>query len=255
MDKADRLQLNGLKVLVTRPKEQAAPLTEAISSYGGIPVEFPLLEIEPVSTKPPALDHLDKYNVIIFVSRNAVKHAWPFLSTGLPSHIKVAVVGQGTADELNSHHQQVHYLPSVSFDSEGLLALEAFQSLEGQRILIVRGQSGREHLASVLKQRGAEVEYVEVYQRLKTKRALTDEYADIDAIVVSSSEAIKHLAKCAVRDQQNWIFNTQIVAIHPRIAMQACELGFTLKPVVVDRVHETGLESAIVIALKLVLKS
>ncbi len=258
MGKAEDLQLNGLKVLVTRPEAQASALLRAISTHGGEAKYFPLLEIKPVAVMPPVLENLAHYQLIIFVSRNAVKYAWDFLQTnavanvetGLPATLKVAAMGRGTADELITRHQAVDFMPVDSFDSEGLLALDALQSIQGSRILIVRGQSGREHLATVLHQRGAAVEYAEVYQRLKTKRVLTNEEADVDAIVVSSSNAMQHLADCARRDQQSWVFDKQIVVIHSRIAMHAQQLGFTLKPVVVEPEHESDLESGILNALK-----
>jgi len=254
MDKAEDLQLNGLKVLVTRPEEQATPLLEAIASHGGVAKSFPLLEIMQVDTIPSALAQLEQYQLIIFVSRNAVIHSWALLDANrkpsLPDQLKVAAMGRGTADELSARGQRIDHLPSTSFDSEGLLALAAMQSVQGQRILIVRGQSGREHMATVLRQRGAKVDYVEVYQRLKTKRVLTNQDSDVDAIVLSSSEAIQHLADCARRDQQAWVFAKQIVAIHPRIAMQAGDLGFTLKPVIAEQEHDSGLEFSILNALK-----
>ena len=250
MDKAEGLQLHGLKVLVTRPEEQAAPLLHAISAHGGEPKPFPLLEIKPSDSMPAAFERLDQFQLVIFVSRNAVKHAWAYLGSGFPTHIKVAAIGQGTADELMNNAQHVDYLPADSYDSEGLLALDALQSIQDLQILIVRGQSGREHLAKVLQQRGAKVEYAEVYQRLKTERVLTNADSDVDAIVVSSSEAFQHLATCAERDQQDWVFDKPIVVIHPRIAVHASELGFTLKPLVVEQVHEAGLDSAILNTLK-----
>ncbi len=250
MGKAEGLQLHGLKVLVTRPEAQAASLLNAISAHGGVPKHFPLLEIKPSDSMPAAFERLDQFRLVIFLSRNAVKYAWAYLSSGLPKHIKVAAIGQGTADELTDNGQHVDYLPSGSYDSEGLLALDALQSIQDEQILIIRGQSGREHLAKVLQQRGAKVEYAEVYQRLKTKRVLTNADADVDVIVLSSSEALQHLASCAKRDQQDWVFKKQIVVIHPRIAVHASELGFTLKPLVVEQVHEAGLDSAILNTLK-----
>jgi len=249
-DKATECSLNGLTVMVTRPVEQAASLLKAIGSQGGVVKNYPLLEIHAAQTAPSAFDQLDQFDLIIFVSRNAVSHAWAYLNSGLPARLKVAAMGQATAAALQAHKQHVDFVPTDSFDSEGLLALEGLQSLPAQKVLIVRGQAGREHLAQGLENRGAVVEYAEVYRRFRTEQALTNAYQDVAAIVVSSTEALQHLAECARRDQQAWVFDKMLVVIHPRIALQASELGFTLRPVIVGQDHDQGLDCAIVDALK-----
>ena len=252
MGRAEDLQLNGFKVLVTRPLEQATSLLEAIRAHGGVGEAFPLFEIQSSPKIPAVFDsptQLAQFDLIIFVSPNAVKYTWMRLDS-LPPGVKVAAIGQVTAAAIKANGQDLDFVPVDSFDSEALLALDGLQELQGQKVLIVRGQSGREHLAEGLRERGAEVEYAEVYHRLKTKQALTNEQADVGAIVVSSTEAIKHLAACAQRDQQSWVFGKTIVVIHPRIAMHARELGFTLSPVVVEPGHDEGLDYAIIKALK-----
>lgn len=250
MGRPERHSIEGLSVLVTRPQEQAQAMLDAIQASGGVAKLFPLFVIEPVTVRPEAFDRLSQFDLMIFISPNAVKHAARFIAANAANLPIIAAIGQATARALEERGFHVAMRPAASFDSEGLLALDAMQTVHAQRVLIVRGREGRETLAEVLRERGAVVEYAEVYQRLKTKQALTNNYADVSAIVVTSSEALRHLAERANEDRQFWVFDKVIVVIHPRIALQAKGLGFTLRPVVVQQQRDRSLEYAVVEALE-----
>ena len=249
MSKADsnenRNQLNGLKVLVTRPLEQSATLISAIESQGGIAHCFPLLEIQPVSPCPDNLNRLDEYSLIIFVSRNAVKYIQPCLAGAFPESLKVAAVGKATAASLEQNGQDVDITPASQFDSEGLLATAELMKVTGQRVLIVRGRGGREQLAETLRARGAHVEYAEVYQRIPTEQVLTYADADIDAIIITSSEALLNLQHIASQPGKAWLWEKQLVMLHERIAVRANELGFKLNPVIAKQASEEALIDAL----------
>jgi len=249
MSKADsnenRNQLNGLKVLVTRPLEQSVSLVSAIESQGGIAHSFPLLEIQPVSPCPDNLSQLDEYDLIIFVSRNAVKYIQPCLAEAFPVSLKVAAVGKATAASLEQYGQGVDITPASQFDSEGLLATAELMNVADQRILIVRGRGGREQLAETLRARGAHVDYAEVYQRIPTEQVLTYRDNDIDAIIITSSEALLNLQQIAGRPGKAWLLEKQLVMLHERIAVRANELGFKLTPVVAKQASEAALIDAL----------
>ncbi len=118
-------------VLVTRPQAQAEGLCRQIEALGWRALPFPLLQIVPLS--PPPLE-VSAYAGLIFISRNAVIHGLPLLRGDLPT---LAVVGKGSAAELARRGVRAQLQPTVSADSEGLLALPALQRLTGQRWLIV----------------------------------------------------------------------------------------------------------------------
>ena len=191
--------LDGLRVLITRPAHQAAPLQQRLEQAGGQWLLFPLLAIEG-SAEPDALQDLFKQlaslDLLIFVSPNAVEFGLPLLDQagGLPESVQLACVGKGTARKLiELTGRQPNIQPSDRFDSEALLALPAMQQVAGKSILIVRGQQGREHLAESLRARGAKVRYAEVYRRVKPDndeqiliRALQQK--QIDIISITSSE-------------------------------------------------------------------
>ncbi|RQW84242.1 MAG: fused uroporphyrinogen-III synthase HemD/membrane protein HemX [Methylococcus sp.] len=193
--------LAGWNVLVTRPDGQGDALAALIAEAGGEPLLTPLLAIAPAEN-PDAAAHLlhatEAWDWLIFISANAVRHAlqlegWRALTA------RIAAVGEATAAALEAAGLRVDLVPYPQFNSEALLADPRMQAVAGQRILIVRGEGGREHLAEVLRERGAEVVYAEVYRRMPV---LASGFApaleqltrgDCEAIVVTSGEALTHL--------------------------------------------------------------
>lgn len=227
------LPLRGLKIAVTRPREQAAQLAQRIAQAGGVPLAFPLLDIEAAELTPALrgqLSHIAQADLAIFISPNAVRHGTAALRTAgleLPSALKIAAVGQGSAKALRELGIAGVIAPTERFDSEGLLALPELQRVEGRRVMIFRGNGGRELLGDTLAARGAAVEYVECYRRSRPPQdgaALLS--AAPDAVTVTSSEALGYLwdmldegARAALRD-------TPLFVPHARIAELAQRRGW-----------------------------
>jgi uroporphyrinogen-III synthase len=169
--------LQGVGVLVTRPRTQATELVDAIEAQGGTAYCFPVIEIA-------AFDELDirnsvarlgKPDIVVFVSRNAVEHGIAFTDDA-----EIAVIGPATARAVEEAGRVVDIQPAQGFDSEHLLAEPRLRDVAGQHVRIIRGNDGRELLAEELKARGAIVEYLSVYQRrLPTLSA--DTAADLEA--------------------------------------------------------------------------
>ncbi len=167
------LPLAGLSVLLTRPAGQADKLAAAIQGLGGRVTQLPLLAIEPI-TERIAVERLktfimalDNYDAAIFISTNAatlglewIESYWPQLPVGLEAY----AVGPGTAEILRQLPWPVH-CSETGVTSEHLLALPGLQDVAGKRIALFRGQGGRELLAETLRERGARVDYLEIYQR------------------------------------------------------------------------------------------
>ena len=101
------LPLAGRRIVVTRPKGQAERLLGLIRQAGGEPLEIPALEIRDLSDLAPfysVIERLESFDMAIFVSRNAVRKV--FALTGgrlLPAHLKLATIGNGSREELESH--------------------------------------------------------------------------------------------------------------------------------------------------------
>ncbi|BBI98599.1 uroporphyrinogen-III synthase [Ferrigenium kumadai] len=229
---ADR-PLAGLKIAVTRPSDQAVQLAQHIEQSGGVPLLFPLLEIEAAEITPTLseqLSRLSQSDLAIFISPNAVQYGMAALRAAgvpFPSALKIATVGQGSARALRELGIADIIAPTERFDSEGLLALPDLQDVAGRRVMIFRGNGGRELLGDTLAARGAEVEYVECYRRSKPAQdgaALLA--AAPDAITVTSSEALGYLWQMLDEQARSVLRDTPLFVPHARIAELAHQQGW-----------------------------
>ena len=200
-------ELKGARILITRPTHQASALTQAIREHGGTPIIFPLFEIQPTrkpeQAKALLLDFMQA-DKVIFVSANAVREAQDYLPTNWREHQAIAVIGGGTARALEQFNASPSLMPEQGFDSEGLLALPGLQSIEGETILIVRGEGGRELLPRELEQRGAKVVIAEVYKRVGMEHNIAQllgdaEHHELDMMTFTSGDAMQHMLQfCTV---------------------------------------------------------
>lgn len=226
--------LTGRGIVVTRPAQQAGALAAMISAAGGHPILFPVLEILDAAD-PGALikviDRLDDFDLAVFISPNAVQRAMSRLAAhrAWPAGLRAAVVGQGSARELQHFGVADVIAPVRGADSEHLLELPQLQAVAGQRVIIFRGNGGRELLSNTLAARGATVEYVECYRRARPKvdvEPLLAAWArdEVHAVIVTSSEGLRNL--CAMVGTQGLarLQRTPLLVTHPRIAQVAHEL-------------------------------
>ncbi len=228
-----RNSLAGHTILVTRPEHQAEPLCRLIEAAGGLPLRLPALAIHDNSDTPAIsqrLAHLSDYQIAIFISPNAVNFGLDAFERygGMPDSLLLATVGQGSARTL---HQRLgrnpDLVPEGSYDSEALLQLVPLQHVSGKRILIVRGVGGRELLAETLRQRGAQVDYAEVYRRaLPPSPANSDWLGKTDIITLTSSEAVRNLVTMTPEVAHDELFAKPLVVVSERCAEQARQLGF-----------------------------
>lgn len=157
--------LGGLTIVVARPRRQAGAFVAAATGAGASCIPLPGLEIESLRLSAAERARLapDAYDWAVYTSTNAVEASLDQLPP--PARCRVAAIGRATARALEAHGVVVHALPEGRSDSEGLLALPAFASLRGKRVLILRGVGGREALREQLQARGATVDVAEVYRR------------------------------------------------------------------------------------------
>jgi len=243
------VDLQGLRVLVTRPQAQADNLAALIEQHGGQAILLPLIIIEPVTGDEhnrALLKRLSAGDFLIFVSANSVRHALTYLRDIPLQQVQIAAIGQATANELAHHGFSVQLVPESGFDTESLLAMPPMQAVAGHRVVIVRGMGGRETLAQTLRARGAEVDYAEVYRRVKPDIVLSDHIAaaQIDVMTITSGEALSNLAQLASAQDQHWIFKKPLVVIHDRIAVLAEQMGFGKQIYVAQDVSDTALVDA-----------
>lgn len=229
--------LSGLRVLVTRPAHQASHLASKIREVGGNPILFPVLEISDIKDPRPLLDlinRLDEFDIAIFVSPNAVDKAMYLIlqSRTLPPNLKIAVVGEGSANRLKQYGLREIIVPTCRYDSEALLEMTEFQQVMNKNIVIFRGNDGRRLLGDTLTQRGARLEYAECYRRDKPKTDISPllnswSKGALHAVTVTSSEGLNNLFDMIGKVGQQLLKNTPVFTAHERIARVARELGLT----------------------------
>lgn len=237
--------------MVTRPVHQAEGLCGLISQYGGTPVRFPVLEISDPQHPPSAADIktlLAKTSMVIFISPNAVDYGMKAVATagGLPSPVKVAAIGQGTARKLAEAGRPADVFPSEKFDSEALLAMQELKSASDQQIVIFRGEGGREHLANTLRERGARVDYIECYRRVQPEtdtRELAEKLAAdfVDAIVVTSNEGLQNLFDMTDAPYRPSLLKVQLFVVSERSQELAAVLGFIKPAIIVNKASDQGI--------------
>lgn len=245
--------LAGLRVVITRPRQQAGELKTRLEQAGARPLLFPLLAIAPtpnLGALANSLSRLDDIHLLIFISPNAVRYGLQQLATygGLPPGLPVACVGQGTARVFTEQAGRAPDLvPQQGHDSEALLGLPGLQpeAIAGRKVLIVRGEGGREHLAESLRARGAQVGYAEVYRRVKPDNDVETllgplRQGKIDIISVTSSEALDNLLEAGTGERER-LQATPLVVFHQRIADAARDRGFHGPVLVCERPGDDGL--------------
>lgn len=224
--------LAGLRILVTRPRDQASKLAHGIQQHGGEPILYPLLEIQPLGNTPAlseALSRLAGFDLAIFISPNAVSYGMAALlaAGGLPPGLRVAAVGQGSAQALRDAGVANVIAPQQRFDSEALLDLPELQHVSGWKVAIFRGEDGRELLGDTLQARGAQVEYLACYRRLKPQgevNAVLRERPDV--FTLSSSEALRYLWEMLDEQGRQRVLQLPLWVPHQRIAEAAAALGW-----------------------------
>lgn len=247
-------RLAGYGVLVTRPQHQSRPLCRMIADHGGHSISFPVIDIVPpenIETAVNLIKRLEEFDLAIFISANAVEQADKLVRQihHWPAQLKLAVIGRSSAAALQSCGLRADIVPTRDFNSEALLALPAMQDVKDRRIVIFRGQGGRELLASELAARGARVDYAEVYRRQRPHQdleSIQDELAAIDAVIVASNESLQNLYDMAGTRRRDWLLSRALVVISQRAAEQAHRLGFNSTITVADEASNEGLLTALI---------
>jgi len=232
-------------VVITRPRAQADRLARAAAALGRKVVVLPLLEIFPLADDTrlkAALAGLPAYALVAFVSPNAIDAAFAHIARW-PAGVAIAVLGEGSRAALAQHGVGGHNAEIVSppdparSDSENLLRALDLAALNGKRVLIVRGESGRELMAEGLRAAGALVTTVAAYRRCVPRltpelaATLLSLLAQENDWIITSSEALRGLlALVAQLEPQDAVAKMQqqhLIVPHARIAETARTLGLS----------------------------
>ena len=228
--------LQGVGVLVTRPRTQAADLVAAVEQEGGTAYCFPVIDIAALdqTAVSAAASRLPQPDMVIFISRNAVEYGLQYTSGS-----KIAVIGPATAKAVAAAGHIVDIQPASGYDSEHLLAEAELQSVVGMEIRIIRGDTGRELLAKELTQRGANVSYLSVYQRrlpkpdAETIASLEAHWrqGDISIITAMSVQSLHNLVTLLPDWCREQLETTPLVTPSGRVLKEALDLNPASRPV------------------------
>lgn len=242
--------LKGINVLVTRPVQQAENLCTLVAAAGGQAIRLPTMAIESIEDKSAlqaCAANLATWDFAIFVSVNAVEQALPtlLLHGPIPAHLKIMAIGRQTAKVLGQFGVAA-LCPFPPFNSEALLAMPQLQAIQNKKVVIFRGDSGRKLLAETLKQRGADVTCISVYQRIPLSPPVQP-LPPIDVVTVTSVESLHHLLTMLV--DQAWLTDTPLVVMSQRIGQEATRLGLQGPIEVATVASDEGLLQAIAQAI------
>lgn len=201
--------MSGWRLLLTRPAEESAALALILAEAGVYSSSLPLLEIEPLAidaSHRALIADLDQYSAVVVVSKPSARLGLQLVADMWPQPLLMPwfSVGAATGQILQAYGLQVNW-PEGGDDSEALLDLPRLQqaiALPGSRVLIMRGDEGRELLAESLRSLGASVDYLALYRRKlpcypSTTLVERVQAERLNALVVSSGQGFQHLRELA----------------------------------------------------------
>jgi uroporphyrinogen-III synthase len=205
------------------------------------------------------LDNISQYNIGIFISRNAVDWTMKALDEKISisrksslEKLTLIAIGATTAATLKQF-SSAEVISNSGANSETLLELDALNTKEirHKKIIIFRGEGGREHLATTLRERGAEVDYVEVYRRdcPEYDKDVIDELwssKNPDIVIVTSNHGLENLFSLLNKEQRDILLDKQLIVMSERILNFSTEFGFSRPPIVAEETADEGILKAIV---------
>ena len=227
-----------MSILVTRPLPQGEELVSRLQALGRVAWSFPLIEFTPgreLQTLGTRLDALSAGDFVFALSQHAVEFAHAHLQQQRrrwPASLRYFAIGRATALALHKVSSHDVRYPLDREISEVLLQLPELQNIVGKKALILRGNGGRELLGETLRERGADVEFCECYQRsakhyVGAEEAMRWQSRGVSTLVVTSGEMLQQLwALIPPWYRERWLLRCRIFVVSDRLAGQARELGW-----------------------------
>lgn len=244
-----RSATEAIPFLITRPAGKADNLLAALDESGIAYLYQPLITTAQVMLKPQDQQLLQQADMLIFVSVSAVSCLQNQTDAALLK-ASVFAVGETTASAIQRWLACEVIIPEDQ-RSEGLLQLAQMQQVAGKKIVVVRGNAGRELMKQTLTARGATVRYVQSYKRvpLPLDGALLCQQwqqAGIHCIVATSNEILQQLFSVVGTGHQQWLQQCDWILVSPRMQDSALELGIAAERITLaDNANDSALLAAI----------
>ena len=225
-----------MTILVTRPEQESQALCDALNQLGHPAISHPLLTVHPgkeLSQLPELFSPLSDGDFLIAVSQHAVEHTQDYLQhhqIDWKKGLHYLAVGQKSAQHLRTYISDTVHFPTPS-DSEHLLALPVLNHVAGKKVLILRGNGGRDLIYQALEALGAEVNYCEVYQRKMTPfdgklNARKWQSQNINTIIITSGEQLSFFTSQFAGADLNWVQHCRLLVPSERINQLGQQLGY-----------------------------
>ena len=188
--------LQGRRVVVTRAEDQAGTLVDGLRERGAEPLLVPALRFLP----PPRPEKLAEAAAglggagwVVFTSAVGVRFGWGAVrgAGGLPTGVRVAAIGSGTAEALEAAGAPVDFVPREAI---GDVLIEELPLERGDRVVLLRSDIGREAIAAGLAERGARVDDVTAYRTLSEA-----DPAAVAAVLARRPDAVTFTSPSTVR--------------------------------------------------------
>lgn len=204
------LPLKNKHILIPREKKQAKSFSEIVKKLGGVPVEIPLLAFKPTELTmeiESAIHKLSQYDWVIFTSKVTVETFLSFVGVSTSDFPKIAAIGEKTAKALSNNGLQVHFIPA-KFMAEAFISELSSQIKQGTKVLIPKGNLARNLIAEQLRNLGAKVDEVIVYETFfppESKAALRQKVIEqeLDIIPFTSPSTVDHFME-VIKENELW---------------------------------------------------
>ncbi|MGL4486033.1 MAG: uroporphyrinogen-III synthase [Yersinia sp. (in: enterobacteria)] len=228
-----------MTILVSRPSPAGEELVSRLRALGRVAWHAPLIDFSPGSDLPklPALLHNMQAGDLVFaLSQNTIRYANPMLkrnNLSWPTQLSYYAIGRTTALALHTASRLHVTYPPMGETSEMLLSLPDLQNVSGKKVLLLRGNGGRELLGQSLAERGASVTFCECYQRSPVYYNGSEQSADwqragVDILVITSGEMLQQIYTL-VPDyyRSSWLLRCRLIVVSDRIATLAAQMGWS----------------------------
>ncbi|MBD2783177.1 uroporphyrinogen-III synthase [Xenorhabdus sp. DI] len=227
-----------MSILITRPLPAGEELAKRLRSMGKSAFSAPLIDIQPGADLPllsQKLQWLSAGDLVFLLSKNAVHYAHKQLmqeGQSWPNQLSYYGIGKSTSLMFHRLTGLDIFCSGQGETSEDLLQLPALQKMDNKKILLLRGNGGREVIASTLRFRGGEVDYCECYARRPVNYDAANfsrhwRQCDIKTLVVTSGEMLQLLYNLVTdSDGKAWLLNCKLIVVSERLADIAHTLGW-----------------------------
>lgn len=250
----DTKPLFGKRILVTRARAQASDFADQLEANGAEVIQFPTIEIRPLAIDSAEISSPEQYDWVIFTSVNAVEIYYRHLrekgkDTRVFGGCSICAVGPKTVEALNSVGIFPDFVPS---HSSGQVVAAEIENVQGKKVLLPRAKIATADLPNILRERGAHVDDVPLYDTVKVKSECSDAIEKdllegrINCVTFTSSSTVTNfLEMFPTRTAKDLLKNVQVAVIGPTTEAIATKHGVRVDVVAQEASIESLVEAII----------